>query len=45
MARIVEMEQELDEVHPDRKEKRQAAVEQTQRVLAEFLRFDQGAGI
>ena len=45
VARIVEMEQELDEVHPDRKEKRQAAVEQTQRVLAEFLRFDQGAGI
>ena len=45
VARIVEMEQELDEIHPERKGKRQAAVRQTQEMLVELLAFDQGAGI
>jgi serine O-acetyltransferase len=45
VARIVEMEQELDEIHPERKGKRQEAVRQTQAMLAELLAFDQGAGI
>ncbi len=45
VARIVEMEQELDDIHPERKGKRQEAVRQTQEMLAEFLAFDQGAGI
>jgi serine O-acetyltransferase len=45
VARIVEMEQELDEIHPERKGKRQEAVRQTQAMLAELLPFDQGAGI
>jgi len=45
VARIVEMEQELDEIHPERKGKRQKAVRQTQQMLAELLAFDQGAGI
>ena len=45
VARIVEMEKELDEIHPERKGKRKAAVKATQAMLAEFLRFDGGAGI
>jgi len=45
VARIVEMEQELDEIHPERKGKRQKAVRQTQQMLAELLAFDQGTGI
>ena len=45
VARIVEMEQELDEIHPERKGKRQEAVRQTQEMLAELLQFDWGAGI
>jgi serine O-acetyltransferase len=45
VARIVEMEQELDEVHPERRGKRAEAVRQTQEMLAEFTQFDQGAGI
>jgi len=45
VARIVEMEQELDEIHPERKGKRQKAVRQTQEMLAELLAFDQGTGI
>jgi len=45
VARIVEMEQELDEIHPERKGKRQEAVRQTQEMLADLLAFDQGAGI
>ncbi len=45
VARIVEMEKELDEIHPDRGGKREEAVRQTQAILAEFLRFDAGAGI
>ena len=45
VTRIVEMEQELDEIHPERKGKRQQAVRQTQEMLAELLAFDQGTGI
>jgi len=45
VARIVEMEKELDEIHPERSGKRQEAVRQTQVMLAEFLQFDAGAGI
>ena len=45
VARIVEMEQELDEIHPERKGKRQQAVRETQEILAELLAFNEGAGI
>ena len=45
VARIVEMEQELDEIHPERKGKRKVAVRETQQMLAELMRFDGGAGI
>jgi len=45
VARIVEMEQELDEIHPERKGKRQEAVRQTQEMLAELMAYDAGAGI
>jgi serine O-acetyltransferase len=45
VARIVEMEQELDEIHPERKGKRQEAVRQTQEMLAELTAYDAGAGI
>ena len=45
VARIVEMEKELDEIHPERRGKRQEAVRQTQAMLAELLPFDDGAGI
>ena len=45
VARIVEMEQELDEIHPERKGKRQEAVRETQEILAELLAFGEGAGI
>ncbi len=45
VARIVEMEKELDEIHPERSGKRQEAVRETQAMLAELLKFDAGAGI
>jgi serine O-acetyltransferase len=45
VARIVEMEKELDEIHPERHQTREEAVRETQAVLAEFLHFDAGAGI
>ena len=45
VARIVEMEKELDEIHPERSGKREEALRQTQEMLAEFLQFDAGAGI
>ncbi|NLE21487.1 MAG: serine O-acetyltransferase [Actinobacteria bacterium] len=45
VARIVEMEKELDEIHPDRGGTREQAVRETQAVLDELLRFDGGAGI
>jgi len=45
VARIVEMEQELDEIHPERAGKREQAVRETQEILAELTAFDEGAGI
>jgi serine O-acetyltransferase len=45
VARIVEMEKELDEIHPDRTLARQEAVARTQKVLHDLLQFDSGAGI
>jgi hypothetical protein len=45
VARIVEMEQELDEIHPERQGKRKKAVHETQEVLEELLAFGAGAGI
>lgn len=45
VARIVEMEKELDEIHPERSGQREQAVLETQKVLDELLRFDEGAGI
>jgi serine O-acetyltransferase len=45
VTRIVEMEQELDQIHPDRKGARKAAVAQTHKILTDLLRFDDGAGI
>jgi serine O-acetyltransferase len=45
VARIVEMEKELDEIHPERSGKREAALRETQAMLSELLRFDEGAGI
>ena len=45
VARIVEMEKELDEIHPERSGQRQQAVRETQAMLAELLKFDEGAGI
>jgi serine O-acetyltransferase len=44
VTRIVEMEQELDEIHPDRKGKRREAVAEAQRILADFS-HEEGAGI
>lgn len=45
VARIVEMEKELDEIHPDRRGTREEAVAATQKVLKDLLHFDAGAGI
>ncbi len=45
VARIIEMEKELDEIHPERSGKREQALRETQAMLAELLRFDEGAGI
>lgn len=45
VARIVEMEKELDEIHPERSGRREEALHETQTMLAELLRFDEGAGI
>jgi len=45
VARIVEMEKELDEIHPERSGKRQEALRETQAMLAELLQFNEGAGI
>jgi serine O-acetyltransferase len=45
VARIVEMEKELDEIHPERSGQREKAVLETQKMLNELLRFDEGAGI
>jgi len=45
VARIIEMEKELDEIHPERSGKRAAALRETEAMLAELLHFDEGAGI
>jgi hypothetical protein len=45
VTRIVEMESELDEIHPERTERRRAAVAETAKVLDELLGFSEGAGI
>jgi serine O-acetyltransferase len=45
VARIVDMEHELDEINPERKGQRQAAVARTQQRISELLRFHDGAGI
>ena len=45
VKRIVEMEKELDELHPERSERRRNAVEQTERILEELLGFEAGGGI
>lgn len=45
VARIVEMEKELDQIHPGRGAGRQEALRETQAMLADLLRFDEGAGI
>jgi serine O-acetyltransferase len=45
VARIIEMEKELDEIHPERSGKRAEALRETQEMLAVLLHFDEGAGI
>ena len=40
VARIVEMEKELDEIHPERKGTRREAVAATAKVLQDLLQFD-----
>jgi len=45
VARIVEMEKELDELHPGREGERGAAVAETQRILQDLLQFESGLGI
>jgi serine O-acetyltransferase len=45
VTRIVEMETELDEIHPERKQRRRAVVAETEKVLHDLLQFDEGAGI
>jgi serine O-acetyltransferase len=45
VARIVEMEKELDELHPGRERERQAAVAETQKRLRDLLQFESGLGI
>ncbi len=45
VARIIEMEKELDEIHPDRKGTRRDAITATEKALRDLLHFDAGAGI
>ncbi len=45
VARIVEMEHELDELNPARKGAHEAAVAETQERIAQLLHFQEGAGI
>ena len=45
VTRIVDMEHELDEINPERKEQRQAAMADTRERIAALLRFYDGAGI
>ncbi len=43
VTRILEMEKELDEIHPDRKGRRSAAVKEAQAILDELLQEDDAA--
>ncbi len=45
VTRIVDMEHELDEINPERKEQGQAAMAETRERIAALLHFDDGAGI
>jgi len=45
VARIVEMERELDEIHPEYSGRRQEAVREAEAVLTDLLSLDAGAGI
>ncbi len=45
VARIVEMEKELDELHPGRGAEREAAVAETQRMLRDLMQYESGLGI
>jgi len=45
VARIVEMEKELEELHPGRETQRQAALAETQKMLQDLLQFESGLGI
>lgn len=45
VARIVDMEHELDELNPERKLAHATAVAETRARIAELLHFDEGAGI
>jgi serine O-acetyltransferase len=45
VARIVEVEHELDELNPARRGEHAAAVAETRARMAELLHFDEGAGI
>jgi len=45
VARIVEMERELDEIHPEHSGRRQEAVREAEAVLTDLLSLDAGAGI
>jgi serine O-acetyltransferase len=43
--RIIALEQELDEINPERKERRRARITRSQQVLEEILHYSEGAGI
>jgi serine O-acetyltransferase len=45
VARIVEMEKELEELHPGREAQRRAALAETQKRLRDLLQFESGLGI
>ncbi len=45
VARIIEMEKELDDINPGRGRTRAEAVAETERILTDLLHYDQGAGI
>jgi serine O-acetyltransferase len=43
--RIIALEQELDEINPERKDRRRARIARNQQVLEELLHYAEGAGI
>jgi serine O-acetyltransferase len=43
--RIISLEQELDEINPDRKDRRRARITRNQQVLDELLHYSEGSGI